>query len=73
MNSFLLNVGFQNTNDLIQSPDSFFFNFILFLTLQYCIGFAKYRNESATGNLMQFHLFVFDCVALVFDVKDQSQ
>ena len=49
MNSFLLNVGFQNTNDLIQSPDSFFFNFILFLTLQYCIGFAKYRNESATG------------------------
>ena len=28
---------------------SFFFNFILFLTLQYCISFAKYRNESATG------------------------
>ena len=27
----------------------FFFNFILFLTLQYCIGFAIYRNESATG------------------------
>ena len=23
--------------------------FILFLTLQYCIGFAIYRNESATG------------------------
>ena len=26
----------------------FFLNFI-FETLQYCIGFAKYRNESATG------------------------
>ena len=26
----------------------FFFNFY-FLTLQYCISFAKYRNESATG------------------------
>ena len=25
----------------------YFFNFIL--TLQYCIGFAKYQNESATG------------------------
>ena len=24
-------------------------NFILFLTLQYCIGFAIYRNESTTG------------------------
>ena len=23
--------------------------FILFLTLQYCIGFAIYQNESATG------------------------
>ena len=29
---------------------SFFFNLILFyLTLQYCIGFAIYQNESATG------------------------
>ena len=29
----------------------FFLNFILFylLTLQYCIGFAIYQNESATG------------------------
>ena len=27
----------------------FFFNFILFLTLQYCIGFAIYQNESVTG------------------------
>ena len=27
----------------------FFFNLILFLTLQYCISFAKYQNESATG------------------------
>ena len=27
----------------------FFFNLIFFLTLWYCIGFAIYRNESATG------------------------
>ena len=27
----------------------FFIFFYFFLTLQYCIGFAKYRNESATG------------------------
>ena len=27
----------------------FFFNFIYFLTLQYCIGFAIYQHESATG------------------------
>ena len=27
----------------------FFFKFILFLTLQYCIGFAIYQHESATG------------------------
>ena len=27
----------------------FFFFLILFLKLQYCISFAKYRNESATG------------------------
>ena len=29
----------------------FFFSLILFyfLTLQYCIGFAIYQNESATG------------------------
>ena len=27
----------------------FFFNFILFLNLQYCISFAKYRNESTRG------------------------
>ena len=26
-----------------------FFNLILFLTLQYCIGFAMYQNESATS------------------------
>ena len=27
----------------------FFLNYILFLTLLYCIGFAMYQNESATG------------------------
>ena len=31
-------------------PFSFFYiDFILFLTLQYCIGFAIYQHESATG------------------------
>jgi len=40
------------SNDLNQI--SFFFLFFLkilfyFYTLQYCISFAKYRNESATG------------------------
>ena len=27
----------------------FLYYFILFLTLQYCIGFAIYQHESATG------------------------
>jgi len=27
----------------------FFFHFFYFLTLQYCIGFAIYQHESATG------------------------
>jgi len=27
----------------------FFLSLFYFLTLQYCIGFAVYRNESATG------------------------
>ena len=31
------------------------FFFVLFLTLQYCIGFAIYRNESATG-IHVFHI-----------------
>ena len=29
--------------------NSFFFKLFYFLTLQYCIGFAIYQNESATG------------------------
>ena len=29
--------------------DLFFFSFFIFLTLQYCIGFAIYQHESATG------------------------
>ena len=34
----------------IRKRSSFFFFLILFyLTLQYCIGFAIYQNESATG------------------------
>src|SRR5574337_688973 len=28
---------------------SFFFKILFYLTLQYCIGFAIYQNESATG------------------------
>ena len=43
-----LNPSLQNMRE--QCPVFFFFfNFILFLTLQYCIGFAKYQNETATG------------------------
>ena len=30
----------------------FFFSFILYLTLQYCIGFAIYQHESNTGIYM---------------------
>ena len=32
---------------------SFFFKILFYLTLQYCIGFAIYQNESATG----IHMF----------------
>ena len=37
-----------------KGPEEVFFKFFFlilfyFLTLQYCIGFAIYRNESATG------------------------
>ena len=35
---------FKNTSNTISS-----FIFFYFLTLQYCIGFAIYQNESATG------------------------
>ena len=28
-----------------------FFLILFYLTLQYCIGFAIYQNESATGHL----------------------
>ena len=39
---------------LLVTPDnfycsSFFFLILFYLTLQYCIGFAIYQNESATG------------------------
>ena len=30
-------------------PEFLFFLFLFYLTLQYCIGFAIYQNESATG------------------------
>ena len=33
----------------ILSYSVFFFNLFYFLTLQYCIGFAIYQHESATG------------------------
>ena len=39
-----------------------FLIFILFyfLTLQYCIGFAIYQNESTTGMHVSFKISVFD-------------
>ena len=33
----------------LQADSFFFFLNLIFLTLQYCIGFAIYQNESATG------------------------
>ena len=34
---------------LISTNYIFFFLILFYLTLQYCIGFAIYQNESATG------------------------
>ena len=45
----------RNTNYLFFS----FFLILFYLTLQYCIGFAIYQNESATGeyvNILTCHL-----------------
>ena len=39
---------------LTLSLESFFFLILFYLTLQYCIGFAIYQNESATG----IHMFI---------------
>jgi len=43
--------SFGKKNFFFEIPHSFYLFFILFyfLTLQYCIGFAIYQNESATG------------------------
>ena len=41
--------AFSPTIDVILSFIFFNIYFILFLTLQYCIGFAIYQHESATG------------------------
>ena len=35
----------------------YYYYFFYFLTLQYCIGFAIYQNESATG-IFQHHVGV---------------
>jgi len=42
-------VGWSKKDQLPGINAFFFFNFILFLNLQYCISFAKYRNESTRG------------------------
>ena len=45
----------QSLFGMIKLESNFFFFFILFyLTLRYCIGFAIYQNESATG----IHVFL---------------
>ena len=44
LSSFSKEKAYQKTN-----TTSFFFFLFYFLTLQYCIGFAVYQNESATG------------------------
>ena len=40
---------FVGVKDLTFINTEYLISFFLFLTLQYCIGFAIYRNESATG------------------------
>ena len=44
---FFLYLEFYFSNDMFT-----LFFLILFLTLQYCIGFAIYQHESATGTYM---------------------
>ena len=46
-----LNNSFKNTYSscFCMDFDVLFFLILFYLTLQYCIGFAIYRNESATG------------------------
>ena len=41
--------------------------FILFLTLQYCIGFAIYQNESATGIHVAFIIFLLYYIYYIFN------
>ena len=40
---------FYDLNSVSLKYSVLFFNLFYFLTLQYCIGFAIYQNESATG------------------------
>ena len=37
-------------DDVICTTEAFFFFFLFYLTLQYCIGFAIYQNEIPTLN-----------------------
>ena len=50
--SLAKDIGMPTSVPFCPSPfriSSFFFILFYFLTLQYCIGFAIYQHESATG------------------------
>ena len=63
-----------HTMDLnIQSENNLFvcvFIFFYFLTLQYCIGFTIYQNESVTGNLFIFIELYLIYIASVVQQSD---
>ena len=47
---YALIIQFQNSSEIkYKILNNYFLILFYFLTLQYCIGFAIYRNESTTG------------------------